>query len=538
MVRFSLPKTSTEQPVAFRDAFLASQWLARQPQANVPAMLEALTREIDAFNHFALPTRERFKTLEALRRMVFTIGSESCRHFENKPLPLTADEQAVFLATSRLWRCCTLGYLYCLNACLEGEASLNGLAGKIAHRAITSLRMEQLCCYGAGSALGDHFWKELHAIYLAAEELQALGEFVRDPLPNETIESTLTGQYGMAILTHLADPYTLRHVHLLAVLQWLSRWRELVTVQAPADTPFNNNVHSVVLDLSFPQNPAHSNKDSATQRQISFDAIFRKIGKRIKALKGGASPEDLRLGKLVTSEVSIDLLGKLGARLYAPVLTPSRAAATAMQPVEVLCTLADIYRLIGGTSAQENLPETSVARIKAERLAIFGHIADPGNLAPIVFETWQGALSADTTTTLKLQRAVNRPGKRLACGDLLGIRQTPDAELQLASVSRLSTQDGQIMVGAYFLAGKISPLTVEITEKISNATFRYPALLLTGSGNESQIILPTNALARVLRCRLYDGADSALLPLPFTPQSLIERHGDNERWQLGAPDAN
>lgn len=537
MVRFSLPKTSTEQPVAFRDAFLASQWLAKQPQANVPVMLEALTREIDAFNHFALPTRERFKTLEALRRMVFTIGSESCRHFENKPLPLTADEQAVFLATSRLWRCCTLGYLYCLNACLEGEASLNGLAGKIAHRAITSLRMEQLCCYGASSALGDHFWKELHAIYLAAEKLQVLSEFVRDPLPNETLESTLTGQYGMAILTHLADPYTLRHVHLLAILQWLSRWRELVTVQTPADTSFNNNAHSVVLDLSFPQDPAHSNKDSATQRQISFDAIFRKIGKRIKALKGGASPEDLRLGKLVTSEVSIDLLGKLGACLYAPVLTPSRAA-TAMQPVEVLCTLTDIYRFIGGTSTQENQPETSVARIKAERLAIFGHIADPGNLASIVFETWQGALSADTTTTLNLQRAVNRPGKRLACGDLLGIRQTPDAELQLASVSRLFTQDGQIMVGAHFLAGKISPLAVEITEKISNATFRYPALLLTGSGNESQIILPTNALARVLRCRLYNGADSALLPLPFTPQSLIERHGDNERWQLGAPDAN
>ena len=207
-----------------------------------------------------------------------------------------------------------------------------------------------------------------------------------------------------------------------------------------------------------------------------------------------------------------------------------------MQPVEVLCTLTDIYRLIGGTSAQENLPETSVARIKAERLAIFGHIADPGNLASIVFETWQGALSADTTT-LNLQRAVNRPGKRLACGDLLGIRQTPDADLQLASVSRLFTQDGQIMVGAHFLAGKISPLAVEITEKISNATFRYPALL-TGSGNELQIILPTNALARVLRCRLYDGADSALLPLPFTPQTLIERHGDNERWQLGAPEAN
>lgn len=526
MVRFSLPETSADQPVAFRDAFLAAQWLARQPQANVAAMLEALTREIDAFNRFALPPRERFKTLEALRKTVFTIGTESLRHFENRTLPLTPPEQAAFQTTSRLWRNCTLGYLYCLNACLEGEAGLGEHAGKVAHRAITSLRMEQLCCYRAGNTLGEHFWRELHAIYLAAEKLQTLNEPVRDPLPNETAESTLAGQYGMAILTHLADPYSMQHSQLTAALQWLARWRELAVVQAPSDA--RPNAYGIALDLSSPNKPEH---ESPTRRQVVFSAIARKMEKRLKALKDGVPPEDLRLGKLMPPEAAIGLLEKLFTRLYAPALTPLRADETQTQPMEILCALEGLYRLMGGISLQEKQPETSVARIKAERLAIFGHVADPKNLAPIVFETWQVAPPAGGAT-LNMQRDAAQDGKRLTPGSLLGIRQTPGAELRLANVTRLCMQGDQLMADIGLLPGKISPLIVEVTEKISNATFQYPALLLTGPDASLQAILPAGVLARSLRCRLYDGADSALLKL--APQVLIERHGDNERWRLAA----
>lgn len=527
MIRFSLPETSPDHPVAFRDAFLAVQWLARQPQTNVPLMLKALTCEIDAFNRFALPARERFKTLEALRKTVFTIASESQRHFENKLLPLTPAERATFKATSRLWRCCTLGYLYCLNACLEGEAGISDHASKVAHRAITGLRMEQLCSYWAGSSLDQHFWRELHAIYLAAEKLQALEETVRDPLPKETTESTVIGQYGMAILMHLADPYSLQHSQLSAAHQWLSRWRELVTVQAPPDT--SPRAYSVVLDLSFPKEPA---EDSPTQRRILFDAVFRKIGKRVKALKAGASLDDLRLGKLMTPEASLGLLEKLGMRLYSPQPVPVCGTATETQSMQVIYTLEDIYRLIGGGNFHAIQSEMSVARIKAERLAIFGHTADPKNLAPILFETWQATSPAGTT--LDLKREANQTGKRLAPGNLLGIRQTPESELRLATIIRLLTQDDEFMASISFLAGTISPLIAEVTEKISNATFQYPALLIAGSGNILQAILPANVLSRALRCRLYNGLDATLLKLE--PHSLIERHGDSERWNLATLD--
>lgn len=528
MIRFSLPETSAEQSVAFRDAFLAIQWLARQPQANVPAMLEALTREINAFNRFSLPARKRFRTLEALRKTVFTIATDHYRCFENKLLPLTPSEQAAFQASSRLWRCCTLGYLYCLNACLEGETGIRNYAGKVAHRAMTSLRMEQLCCYCAGNALGEHFWRELHAIYLAAENLQVLKESVRDPLPKETAESTLTGQYGMAILMHLVDPYSLLHSQLSSVHQWLSRWRELVSVQTPPD--IGSDAYSVVLDLSFPKDAGN---DSPTRRQITFSPVVRKMDKRIKALRAGTPPEELRLGKLMLPEAVISLMDRLAMRLHSPTLIPVCTTETEMSSLETLGTLEEMYRFIGGTSFLENQTETSVARTNAERLAIFGHVADPKNLRPIVFETWQAKRQADRTR-LELTRKATEDGKRLSRGNLLGIRQAPETELRLATLTRLWTQADQLMASISILPGKTSPLIAEITEKISNATLRYPALLLARPGNDLQAILPANVLARALRCRLYNGLDAALLKLG--PHSLIERHGDSERWSLATLD--
>lgn len=527
MIRFSLPETSAEQPVAFRDAFLATQWLARQPQANVSTMLEALTDAIDAFNRFSLPAWERFRTLEALRKAVFTVGIESRRRFENKPLPLLPSEQAIVEATCRLWRCCTLGYLHCLNACLEGEAGVVDQAGKVVHRAITSLRMEQLCRYWASNELDEYFWRELHAIYLSAEILQVTNEPVGDLLPKETAESTVVGQYGMAILMHLADPFSLSHGQLLTVIQWISRWRELVTVQAQPDaTPTNTyaNTCCVVLDLSSPKEPA---SDSTTQRWVSFITVFHKIQKRIKALKAGTPPENLKLGKTTTPEVSLSLLEKLSILLRHPMFEPARAGTAETQPIEVLTTMEDVYRLIGGASLQESQPEESVARIKAERLAIFGHTADPRNLIPVAIETWLAG--PPIGAILNLRRSTVQNGRRLIFGSLLGIRQTPEAELCLATIARLSTHSDQFMADVSLSTEKVSPLIMEVTEKISNAVLRYPALLLTGPEG-LQAIVPTGLLARANRCRIYDGADSTLLKL--VPQTLVERYGDNERWTL------
>ena len=76
MTWFSLPSTQTENKAAFSDSRNAATWLAGQPQANAAAMLAALVVEIQTFNGYQVEVRERFKTLEVLRKTVFAVSGE------------------------------------------------------------------------------------------------------------------------------------------------------------------------------------------------------------------------------------------------------------------------------------------------------------------------------------------------------------------------------------------------------------------------------------------------------------------------------
>lgn len=191
MFSFSLPLTQAASRAAFRDARSAADWLAGQPQTNAPAMVDALLRQIDAFNSCALPARERFKTLEVLRQAVFAASDECQRRFEAKPLPLPAVEQRVFDATRAMWQACRIGYLHCVQACLGGDPGVVGHRALMIHRALACLRLEQRTSYAASSELAHGFWLDAHRLLVAAETLAVVEDAVEDRLLAETSESTI-----------------------------------------------------------------------------------------------------------------------------------------------------------------------------------------------------------------------------------------------------------------------------------------------------------------------------------------------------------
>ena len=116
MTWFSLPATQATSPAVFHDAQGAAAWLAAQPQANVPAMLTAFETQIGALNRYRMAPRERFKTMEVLRKAVFAVSNDCQRRYENKALPLLPAEQAMLDAVRRLWRSCTVAYQHCLQS--------------------------------------------------------------------------------------------------------------------------------------------------------------------------------------------------------------------------------------------------------------------------------------------------------------------------------------------------------------------------------------------------------------------------------------
>ena len=101
MSRLSLPATQELNRAAFSDADSATRWLAGQPQANASALSAEIARQLEAFNSFTTSPRNRFKTLEVLRKAIFAVSNESQRRFEYRPLPLSP---AVAVVTGRAKR--------------------------------------------------------------------------------------------------------------------------------------------------------------------------------------------------------------------------------------------------------------------------------------------------------------------------------------------------------------------------------------------------------------------------------------------------
>lgn len=372
MTWFSLPALRKDRPPAFVDMEGCNAWLSAQPLANAPLMQEMLASQLEMLNGWPLAPRERFKIVETLRKPVFAIETEAARRYEGRPLPLSPVEQKGFDASCRLWRQLATGYLHCLQACLDRDESLAEHRAKIAHRVLTCLRLEQLARYRAGATIPGSWWQLLHAAMAAAEQLAAAASPIADRLFAETRESTPGGQYAMALLLHLSRPYELSRSQFAAVLRWLARWRE----QAPllADAEAARDVRTLAIDLTG-DGPGHSGRGvPAHGRWLVLDAVLGKFKSRIKGLRDGQSPEELRLGSGLAPDACIGLLQFLHGALQSPPAPPPVAGEAAAE-IRLATTLENIHLLLGGKPVNAPPPPTAQSnRTLHEQIAIFGHV--------------------------------------------------------------------------------------------------------------------------------------------------------------------
>lgn len=529
MTGFPLPATQTANQAAFRDSDSASRWLAAQPQANTAAMLSGFQTQIDAFNRYKLSPRERYKTMDVLRKAVFAVSNECRRRFEGKPLPLAAAEQSTLDAVRRLWRSYAVAYQHCLQACLDGDASLSSHSAKVAHRVLFCLRMEQMTTYAAGVEPGPGLWKNLHAVFLAAEQLRCTGVVVEDRLPGETSESTVAGQYAMALMLHLVQPFMLSSGQFAAVVRWLARWREQARVAERPDP--DPKSASLLLDVSE-DSPFHrGNGEARVPRWLSVGGVLRKIRRRIDSLAAGESPESLKLGGGLTADACMALLESLGNNLR----NPPRVLPTDLTSLPKLTLgngLVNIYQLLGGEGLDGTLHPTSAidSHLSKEQLAVFGHVVRPQQMpAEALFETW--TLIHREGIELALLRTPEGGSVRLALRSLLAIRQSEG--YLLAVVTGLQQGDQGSLYGVVnVLSGNASPRAAEIRDRTTGKNSRHPALQLSTAGNDAHdmLLLPSGIMARATVIRFFDGGGQALPSLRLT--DCLERGGEVEFWRV------
>ena len=519
-----------ERSALFRDSASAERWLATQPQANVTAMMANLQSQITAFSHVAVAPRERYRTLDVLRKAVVAVTGACQRRFENKPLPLAPTEQVGLDAVCRLWKTCAAAYQICLDACEKGDSSLSSRAARVAHRVIACLRQEQMQCYAAGVEPGADFWQRLHAAFLAAERLGVIAEPVEDRLLGETRESTITGQYAMALMLHLSRPYSLAASHFAAVVRWLARWREQAAVLEASQRDAGGG--GILLDLAGEQ-PLHDGVSTPQQpRRLSLEKVLRKIRSRIAALDAGEAPEKLKLGSALPAETCRMLLEMLDGCLQRPPFV-LKGVSGSMPRLVVGTGLPRIYRLMGGEGLHAELnPNDAVDdRLFKEQLAVFGHVVrevSPSENVPL--ESWR--LAFKEHENLVLLRAPGEGSSRLALRSLLAIRQRDHFLLAVVTgVQQLS--DGTLCAVINLFAEGTLPRAIEVREKTTGRLVRHPAFeVAAGDGKARLLLIPAGVMSRAAAARFFDATGTTLPDLRLA--ECLERGGDVDFWRLAA----
>ncbi|WP_153111106.1 hypothetical protein [Propionivibrio limicola] len=526
-----LAETQTEIRAAFSDAHSAERWLTSQPLANTSAMLAELLPQLRFFNQIPVSPRERLKTLEVLRKIVFTVCLDAQRRFEFKALPLLPAEQSAFDSAYGIWQACRVGYLTCLQACLKQDDALAKYRAKVTQRVLACLRMEQLAAYVAGTLPAPGFWRDLHAVFAAAERLGIAREPVDDRLWGEGRAATACGHYSMALMLHQAGPDSFSRVQFSAVIRWLSRWRERAEVLlAPSEG-------AVCLPLDLAQDSPFSNDRSAAERWLGLDGVRRKIRQRLDALAKGESPEALKLGSALPADACVSLLSRLLVNLASPSAALT-ADVAAFVPMDVVPGVEAIFRLLGGKGLRKAVDDPLQqygGYLQRQQLAVFGHVpGDESRFDERVVESWRVAAKNGGQFSLMRLAEAAAPS-RFRLGSLLALRVGPPGGWLLARIDRLRMrQEGGLCVSASALAGEPSPLIVEIRERPVGRLSRHPALLLPNQpgGSSATVILPEGVSARALpqSIRIVDALNESTLALQLG--ALLERSGDNERWSL------
>ena len=529
MIGFSRPGVRTASRVAFLNAESASAWLETQSPADAPARLLALQAEIDVFNRCELSNRERLKTLEVLRKTVFSVSGDCRRLFAGKPLPLAADERSTLDAVRRLWQSYAAGYQRCLQACLEGDSSLSRYGARMAHRFASCLRAEQMACYAGGMAPGSGFWKSFHTIFLAAERLGCAEETMEDRLPGETRTSSVSGQYAMALMLHLARPFSLSGEELAAAVRWLARWREQARIIEQADLDAESGSCPIPLDLAADA-PVHEGSGEARlSRWLSLGGVQRKLRQRLEALAAGESPEDLNLGGGLLAEKCAALLETLTSHLQHPLRTVP-ANTGAMPKLAVGVGLAAVHRLLGGKALDAAKAPPDEEGFGEEKPAVFRQVAREAPHAGAGPESWR--LARREPQEWILLRLPGKGASRLSLHGLLAVRTR---EYALALITGLWQDDAGILYcTVHPLAGKAVPRIAEIRNWMTGEVARHPAFQLPPDEERARdlLLLPAGVLVRASGVRFLDLDGELLMGLRVA--DCLERGSEVDCWRAAS----
>jgi hypothetical protein len=495
---FALPEIDPAARPEFADGPSCKAWLENVPLANVSAAQHQLLVQLEELNRCAAPARARLEALEAVREAVSFVQIEQAKRFTHRAQPMLPGEAALFEDTLELWEQMRLGYLRCLQ---EGGAVLRPQAALVCQRALALCGLRMYHRYRAYRLVPGKDWRALHQLYARAEALGVADKAVKDYLNRDVYDTSPRTAYLRALLMGACNPNELGPRQLAFVAYLLERWADKVEI---AKTPPRDEegLPPLVVDLEGERGAERGDPQGGELRFLNVRRLGKSLRNRVALLRRGESPARLALGEDCVQPSCEQLLVFLYRQWCQ--LRPLRSVerTRAVDVVQACTDIAAIHYYALGRVFRAASDFKQLSARQRDEIETFGRIRthgdeeqeDYGAAREFLLEHWQ--LENESTQGLRMLRRASHPGRRMAHGQLVGVRPADAKTFQLGQVRWLTaSDDGDLHCGVKLLPGVPVPVAVRALgvnvaeERYAQAfllaavpALQAPATLVTAAG--------------------------------------------------------
>lgn len=471
----SLP---SQAPLQFTDSAACKRWVAQLSLSNVQLAQQALTAQLAALADTSIAAYERLKILEALKQPVSFIQSEAVKRYAGKPVPLDAQETAVWRSVLALWQQMTRNYERCLEAYREGDLAIAPHAALVTMRCLRLLGHKMFDYYRAYASTPGTLWRGLHELYSFAEQHGFARIRIQDSFNRHDPDSSCAEAYILALLAQLANPYSMSARQLYFVERWLEKWAALVGLSTQPLLP--SPIPAIAVDFARPEGVllAADMEPHPGIRYIDLEQLSKTLRQTINLLKQGQPPGHLGLGDDARQPGCENLMMLLYVHWCRTGASRAEERQFTDEQVEVCFGISAAHRHVSGREFRQ--PGEFSSREKQD-LDTFGFIvrADPNQTAGAEagLESWQ-ILNHSASGFMCILRDPGGAG-RIVHNQLISVRRPSGRNFHIGMIQWLRTNGAaEVRCGVRLFPGVPRAIAVRPSNPSPVGPNRYECALL------------------------------------------------------------
>ncbi len=233
----------------FLDLKEVETWVSNLPLANTGETSKRTFKTLVEFNRLEIPNVKRTKIASMLRPIVRHIVSNLKKYYLDAPIPLSAKNQKIVVLCRELHMELANSYKIIIETMASGQEERfdQKLMIVALHQALHYLFKVLYYSIIVYNPYPGNTWKEIHQLYLFAEQNDVADIRIKQGSDNPGPASTIRELYLTALLLALASPYGLRQKEIVNLVANISEWARhirILPLQSEAENQGNFFVES------------------------------------------------------------------------------------------------------------------------------------------------------------------------------------------------------------------------------------------------------------------------------------------------------